>query len=856
MKKFSFHFHLLEDDDNNSHILHGNITYIIAFLVPVIMLCALYYIRDIYPFGENCYLRSDMYHQYAPFFKELWRKLRTGESLSYSWDIGMGTNFTALYAYYLASPVNWLIALFPEKYIIEVMNGIIIIKSGIASVTLTHYIIKRCRTKTVIAALFGMFYAMSGFMAAYNWNIMWLDCIILFPLIMLGLERLVHEDNCLLYTITLGLCIYTNYYISIMVCITIVLYFIVLMFSYKRKLTVRTLLRKCVQFALYSLLGGGLAAALLLPVMYAFTLSASNGSTFPDTLMKYFSLLDMLARHLMNIPVHLGLDHYPNIYCGVAVFILLPLYVMNKKIRASEKVGKFVLLLFFLLAYNLNIPNFIWHGFHYPNSLPARQSFIYIFFLLTMCFEGVKDLRQLSSRHVTTAFAIGFGLLVLLEDVLPEMYEWKVVYISGAFLVIYGILLFFYYKKRLKMPVLLFFIFAFSIIECTLNMEETGLSTTNRVSYLLDNNAVDNLLTKISADDKSFYRIEKPYGARTKNDAAWHGYRSISTFSSTSPAGITDLLGSFGCEHSMNAYSFQGATLLTASVFNTKYVISNKLLAESELFSFYYGNDGEFLYENHYTLPVGFMVGSDIETSWDTASTLNGIEVQNSFVKATTGIEDLFVPTNEFRTDLEATFTPLYNAHMYAVIRNVNCDTVTVHVNDKMFHYNNLKNNNHIIDIGYVTREDEVTIEGDTSMNTMIYAMNTEKFKQAYTILAQGGFNVTEFTETSMKGTIHAQNDGILFFSIPYDGGWTITVDGKKMKPFSVKDAVLGIQLGAGEHTVELQYHPVNLIPGIMITIASAMILAALAIMKSKFNFLNIIQKTRHTSQIEKEEML
>ncbi|MFQ9896969.1 MAG: YfhO family protein [Lachnospira sp.] len=66
-----------------------------AFLIPVIILAALYYVRDIFPFGSNCYLRSDMYHQYAPFFSEFWHKIRSGESLTYSWDIGMGTNFTS-----------------------------------------------------------------------------------------------------------------------------------------------------------------------------------------------------------------------------------------------------------------------------------------------------------------------------------------------------------------------------------------------------------------------------------------------------------------------------------------------------------------------------------------------------------------------------------------------------------------------------------------------------------------------------------------------------------------------------------------------------------------------------------------
>lgn len=829
MKPFSFRLNLIDDDDDR--ILHGRITYIIAFVIPLIMFIALYYVREIYPFGDNCYLRSDMYHQYAPFFKELHRKLTSGESLFYSWDIGMGTNFTALYAYYLASPSNWFIALFPERYIIEVMNAIIIIKASLASVAFTYYISKHFNNKSCTIALFGMFYGMSGFIAAYSWNIMWLDCIVIFPLIMLGLERLVNENKCLLYCISLGFCIYTNYYISIMVCISIVLYYIVLMFNLKKNRCLTVYLKKFFNFCLYSLLAGGLAACLLLPVMYAFTLSASSTSTFPQTVSNYFSVVSMLCRHLINIPVHLGLDHFPNIYCGVMVFLLVPLYIMNSKASSGEKVGKCILLLIFLTAYNLNVPNYIWHGFHYPNSLPARQSFIYIFFVLTMCYEGFHNLKNYSKKQLTIAFGIAFGIMLFLEQCgLEEMYEWKTVYISAGFIIIYALLMLFYNRNRLKTPLLLFILFASSIIEVTINMEKTGISTTGRTAYLLDNNAVDSLLEKVSSDDTDFYRIEKTFGLKTKNDAAWHGYHSISTFSSTAPSGITDLLGNLGYEHSMNAYAFNGSTLVSSSIFNVKYIISNKLLPESSLFSFYYGNDGEFLYKNSYTLPVGFVVDADIEDAWETSSAYNGIEVQNNFIKLNAGIENVFEQVYHYSTDVEVTVDVPKDAHYYAVVRNTNCDNVTVTLNGKLYNYPNLKNGRHIIDMGYLKTEDNVTLTGDTSMNATVYAMNTDKFIHAYNILNSGGIQVSDYSETSIKGTIDAAKDGIVFFSIPYDGGWSVKVDGKKVPTFAIKDAVLGIDITAGEHTIEMKYLPVNLIPGIMITIACILILAAITV--------------------------
>ena len=77
----------------------------------------------------------------------------------------------------------------------------------------------------------GIFYALSGidYGGVHGWNIMWLDCILLFPLIVYGLERLVREQKGMLYCVTLGLSILSNYYISIMTCLFLVLYFIALL---------------------------------------------------------------------------------------------------------------------------------------------------------------------------------------------------------------------------------------------------------------------------------------------------------------------------------------------------------------------------------------------------------------------------------------------------------------------------------------------------------------------------------------------------------------------------------------------------------------------------------------------------
>ena len=78
--------------------------YLAAFFTPVILLAVIIICGGSFPFGDNCILKTDMYHQYAPFFSEFREKLQHGGSLKFTWDLGLGVNFIAIIAYYLASP--------------------------------------------------------------------------------------------------------------------------------------------------------------------------------------------------------------------------------------------------------------------------------------------------------------------------------------------------------------------------------------------------------------------------------------------------------------------------------------------------------------------------------------------------------------------------------------------------------------------------------------------------------------------------------------------------------------------------------------------------------------------------------
>ena len=822
------------------HILRPGDSLLAAFFVPVLVLVVIFAQRGIFPFGEECFLRTDMYHQYAPFFSEFQYKLTHGGSLLYSWDIGMGVNFSALYAYYLASPMNWLVALCPRQFLIEFMTVLIVIKTGLSGLSFTWYLRKHTGTREFGSCFFGIFYALSGYMAAYSWNIMWLDCILLFPVILFGLERLVKEKKGMVYCIALGLSILSNYYISIMICIFMVIYAAVLVILYPPKKG-KEFAATAGRFTLYSLLAGGLAAVVLLPEIYALQATASGNFDFPKTVSSYFSIFDMIARHIGNVQTEIGLDHWPNIYCGVAVLMLLLLYLGNKNIKIKEKAVYFSLLLFFYASFSVNVLNFIWHGFHYPNSLPCRQSFIYIALVLVMCYKAYLELKNTPWKHIVMAFWGAAAFVILAEKLVDneEQFHFAVFYAAILFLALYTGCIYLYHSRKWCRDGVLLAVLGLVFCESAVNMAVTSIPTTSRTAYVKDNE--DTMLLADSIRSSVFYRIEKGE-SRTKNDGAWMNFPSASLFSSVASAAMSDFFKSVGCESSTNAYSVKGSTPFIDALFATRYGIYPDQQPADGLKEQIGRQGSMWFYENKYTLPVGVVMPQDMETNWVLDSG-NPANVQND-LSSVLGVSNLLVPAEGVSEGKKLTFTADASGDYYVYVTNKKVEEVSAEIGERSLSFDNV-DRGYFLELGYLPKGQEVILQsqtdGNPAMQAEIWRFDPEAMEEIYQCLSQSPLELSSWTDTGLAGSINTPEGGTMFTSIPYDKGWKIWVDGTAVSGRPVFDAFLGVDLEPGEHKIRLSYEPQGLKTGAVITGVSAAAVAALAVcgwMKNKKKFL------------------
>ena len=793
--------------------------YIAAFGLPFFICVIICIGNGVYPFGDNCILHIDMYHQYCPFFTEFLNKLQSGGSLQYSWNLGLGSDFVSLYAYYLASPLNFLILLCPKSHVIEFMTLLIILKISASGLTFFLYIRhhyklvgkdgRMHKNQVIPAIVFSTAYALSGFVAAYSWDIMWMDCIALFPLIMIGLERLVQEKKADLYYITLALCIFCNYYISIMICIFLVFAFILLFFSQKKGKGGAVL-----RFGWYSLLAGASSAILLLPEIAVLSVSGSAEGGFPKTAEFYFNILAELGRGAAVTSVYTGNDHWPNLYAGAFSLFLVWIYVLNRRISWKEKVPRIAMLAFFLVSFAENQLDYIWHGMHFPQALPGRQSFLYSFVLLSMGFAAVRKRKGTKIWHIAVAAIVSMMLLLLAgwygDETVTEPVS---LVITALFICVYAVTFVLTKitgkKKRLAFAQFAVFV---AVAELAINMAATGFGTTSRVAYTEKQTDYENLLETAKEDNEEtgsgFYRVEDTE-RKTKNDDSLYGYASATIFSSLMNLDVSHLFQSLFMEGGKNFYCYNGATPLSSSLFSVKYMLSDSALEESPYRTLIGGSGRSFLYRNNYSLPLGFVMDEQAIANW-TSSTADRMASLNSLTSAL-GAEGQMLYPATCVTDANAGDTTIdiaEDGYYYADYVSCTSDTLTVNRSDGWTKQYSKTSHRYLIELGECKAGDEIHILNSNmeSIEFQVYQLNEKVVQQAFDTLNAQTMQLTDMTDRKIEGKIQVQNAGRLILSVPADEGWTLYVDGKETEIEPLADALVGVHLEKGSHTIKLCY--------------------------------------------------
>ena len=393
----------------------------LAFFIPFIFMLTAFALAKVAPFGENTMFVTDLFHQYFPFLSDYHSKLQSGGSLLWTWASGGGTNYLGLMAYYLASPLNLLSVFFPAEALSSFVTIETCVKIGLAGLFFALFLRITFKKRDISIVAFGIMYALCAFIMGYYWNIIWLDTVALLPLVVAGTFALLREGKFRLYIISLALAVLANYYMGLFVCVFVVLvsvgYTIVEWNGWRKTLRDFFKMLGC------SIVSIMISALLTLPAYFALGYSHASNNSFPQNFSVNMGgtadlggVLSGFGKTISNTLAFVmptKKEGLPNVYCGVFVIFLAILFLFCSKIKKRERFYCLGLLVFFMLSFVIRQLDYIWHGFHFPNMLPHRFSFLFSFVLIYMAFRvftNLDSLRPIAVLAAICCFVIYLGI--------------------------------------------------------------------------------------------------------------------------------------------------------------------------------------------------------------------------------------------------------------------------------------------------------------------------------------------------------------------------------------------------------------------------------------------------------------
>lgn len=845
------------------NFIKKNYLYISTFIISLILVCIIYAIENVTPFGKKSLTCGDFYLQYSPMMVELKNRILSSQNLIYSFTMSSGLPFFRNFFNYLSSPFNILLFLFNYKNLFTSYSFIIGLKIVFASVFMVYYLSKHWRKSSPIFILLSLLYAFSGYFGAYYSNLMWLDGLVFLPLIVCGVEKIVNEKKFVLYLASLSIMLFANYYIGYIICFFIVLYFIVYLFTTISIKQYKDIIVRCLIFAFSSICAGGLIAWALLPVFDSLlSTSATSSSQFvlPTYASHPLNVLTFFKAHLSSsapsIFFRAGII-LPNISCGILGIILFLNFFINKEINLKTKFFYLFLYLFFVVAFFNTKLDYILHAFHIPNDYPYRYSFVYEFIFILLASYSVKSLKN-SKFTIPLISGILCAALIAVYFLSPTNLSKELLIFEIISIPLY-LLAYFLYKK-IKSKKVLFIIFVFVLIVISVEIVWSMVNYFNvyyTASDYYTNDASTHEILGLIKDDTSFYRIGT-YNHLTSNDGSAYNYMGCDSFSSMEYEGLAKFQWRLGLpSNQINSYQYVRNTPIYDLMFTVKYIIGYSQDPLRYEFTPVENNPLGGYSKNKYNLSFAYGVSDDL-LCFNYINT-DPFKIQNSFISTSTGINGVLEPTTiseitkfanddcillKYSIEKQSDYTYFYSSSYnikYIIIGNTlytKNDFIFYSLGDVVIENIVFYDNPGVIQIDTISNGCDIYI-GYTNYRTNVndfslYTLNTNKFEEAYNILSKNQLICTNFKENEIYASANLENDMLIYTSIPFDKGWNVFIDGKKVETFSIANALLAFNCPSGEHEITFKYEIPYFKIGLLISFISFILLILVAIIKHK----------------------
>lgn len=806
-----------------------------VFFVALILAVALR-LNGIYPFGDKTLVYNDMQYQYVDFFMWFRRVLHGEESLAYSFNSGVGGSTVALFAYYLASPLNLFVYFVKESNIAQFLTILICAKLCLCFVTMYIFLWKRFENNPFYTMILSIGYALMGFNLLQCSNIMWIDGVILLPIVAIGLYRAVWKKRYTVYFCALSYSIIVNWYIGYMICLFSGIYFLTELFLCMRTLSKKEIGKQIVRFSVISVLAVLSSFILFLPQTLQM---AGTGEKF-DWSIFYpdfgFSYLAGFRDLFLNGDKLTLLEGNPPIYVGSFALLGIILLFVNKETEKNKKILFGSILLGGILVFDFKPFNYVFSLFKIPSSHTYRYAFLYSFLLIFVGAWGFTAVKEIKSKELWKSAGALLGFAVFLDYVQP--YAQRQQFFLSCFIIalISGGILLKHREKRWTILVSMFLILGCTLIEFEKKAEmEFEDHVQSAAAYSEYNQMVRDGIKKTQENDSDIYRMDKTFTRTGGNicniESLGFGYSAIAQYNSTNNVEVAELLRNLGVSGDTTVTPFT-SVLPVDSLLGVKYVYSFYPLVGYQLIEENVIGEND-LYKNEYWLPIGYQMKGTKDAEHESADVF---EAQEALYKEILGENVELYTKNEissYNTDFQQWTeweVQVKNAGPLYVYFSQGQPNMEIYLNDNLV-TKNVWYDNSIRYLGDFSKGEIVKIRVETSGSAyqedygiQIKTLNLDALGKAVNEIQKQTCSVKEMRKGVLKAEFTSSEEAEIMLTIPYEKGWKIKVNGEQKEYEKVNQCFIGVNVPEGKSEIEMTFTPPGKNLGILITAISILV--------------------------------
>ena len=871
-----------EHPAKHQHRQHQTLYVLLSFFIPFMVTILTAIALRVVPFGDKHNLAISDGKWYLNNLAFLKRLLSGQENILYSLKNGLGGNEWSILAWGGFNPVLLLCLFAKLETLPSWFTWISIVNMAVCGLTM-YILLAGVYGHKSSHLIFSTSYAMIGFSVANCYQTLFFIGPQMLPLVVLGLVCLCRGQSPLLYILSLAFCIFFNFYFGFMLCIASVVFFLARLYTDNALAGKRV--RLFGKWVASSIVAGLLASPMWLPALKAYS---GGGRLNQTTLEQYtftektpfiqiFSKLFSGANSLSEI-----VNGLPNIFCGILAVALVILFFMNRHITKHRKVAAGVVLGFYLLTFYLPAFTNVMHGFTVTNWFPYRYSFVFSFWLLYIAAQQFEYIDVITFEDLKRC---GVALLVATILVFSAKYE----FITGGAVVLDLALLglmalgFWLYKtkpehtpRRVLVSFLLLVVSGNLYANYVLSikaMQEWELDLQEYQDNLMTNGALVDVLNNLESD---FFRMEKEISdsGSVGADPYLYNYNGVSHSGPAERWFIHGGLGRLGINRfDMRHWYSEGIPAATDALLGLKYLISENNLTEIKNYEQRITLADKSIYQsdnflspailanrNTYDLTLGDDVFINLNDVWkgmtgDTTDIFThqpniSYHMHSDFTEQTVTSAELRESVARAEAQTEKDETDQAEAEPTTYIEY----TLTAPADGPLYYFDTSIPDSEsglsdpAIHLCGVYKAGEV-VTGKIPLQTNIgsgdllrgYCANLVFATENLDVLADYAkqlnardcsFNVIQ--DNHLTGDFTAEAGQRILFTIPWDEGWTCTIDGQVVPIDKTWDLFMSVEAPEGKHTYEMRFIPAWLNYGLYLCAAALIGLVILMIVDHK----------------------